>query len=62
TSALPPKADILRVVEKCLLMTQSGHSLDFTVKQVCIENVKMGCPRARPKTFTRRFAERWGKL
>jgi len=36
--------------------------LDFTVKQVCIENVKMGCPRARPNTFTRRFAERWGKL
>ena len=21
-----------------------------------------GCPRARPNTFTRRFAERWGKL
>jgi len=27
-SALPPKEDIVRVVEKCLLMTQSGHSLD----------------------------------
>ena len=25
-SALPPKADILRVVVECLLMTQSGHS------------------------------------
>ena len=25
-SALPPKADIQRVVAKCLLMTQSGHS------------------------------------
>jgi hypothetical protein len=27
-SALPPKADILRVVVECPLMTQSGHSLD----------------------------------
>ena len=25
-SALPPKADILRVVAKCPLLTQSGHS------------------------------------
>ena len=24
-SALPPKADIRKVVEKCPLMTQSGH-------------------------------------
>ena len=32
-SALPPKADILRVVAKGLLMTLSGHSLDCTVQQ-----------------------------
>ena len=25
--------------------------MDFTVKQGCIENVKMGCPRARSNTF-----------
>ena len=30
-SALPPKADILRVVTKGLLLTQSGHSLDYRV-------------------------------
>jgi len=28
-SALPPKADILKVVAKCLLLTQSGHQLAF---------------------------------
>ena len=27
-SALPPKADMFEAVEKSLLMTQSGHSLD----------------------------------
>ncbi len=37
-SALPPKADILRVVEKRLLMTLSGHSLDYAIQQVCTEH------------------------
>jgi len=32
-SSLPPKADILGKYEKGLLMTQSGHSLDYTVQQ-----------------------------
>ncbi len=31
-SALPPKADILSLLPKCLLMTQSGHSLDELVE------------------------------
>ena len=32
-SALLPKADIRRIVEECLLLTQSGHSLDFAVQK-----------------------------
>ncbi len=36
-SALPPKADILRIVAKCLLMTRSGHSLDYAVQQIGTE-------------------------
>ncbi len=37
-SALPPKADILRAVAKSLLLTQSGHSLDYAIQQGCTEN------------------------
>jgi len=33
-SALTPKADILRVVEKCLLMTRSGHSFFHAIDQI----------------------------
>ena len=28
-SALPPKADIQRVVAECLLLTQSGHRVEW---------------------------------
>lgn len=31
-SALPPKADILGIVAKSLLMTHSGHWLDYGFK------------------------------
>ncbi len=34
-SALPPKADISEGCEKCLLMTQSGHSFDCAFQVVC---------------------------
>ncbi len=37
-SALPPKADIRTTVEKGLLMTQSGHSVEYAVQQVGTEN------------------------
>jgi len=32
-SALPPKADISEGCEKCLLMTQSGHSLNYGAQE-----------------------------
>ena len=32
-SALPPKADIRRVVAECLLLTQSGHLMAYGVEQ-----------------------------
>ena len=35
-SALPPKADIQRVVLECLLLTQSGHSMSYVVQQAGI--------------------------
>ena len=33
-SALPPKADIIEVVEKSLLLTLSGHLPDDEIQQV----------------------------
>ena len=36
-SAIPPKADILRVVAKGLLLTQSGHSMDYAVEPIGTE-------------------------
>jgi hypothetical protein len=33
-SALPPKADIRRVVAKRLLLTQSGHLFDYGIDSV----------------------------
>jgi len=39
-SALPPKADILRAIAKGLLMTHSGHSLDYAIQWgVCRKEV-----------------------
>ncbi len=35
-SALPPKADILRVVTECLLLTLSGHSVNHGSQQADI--------------------------
>jgi len=32
-SALPPKADILNLLPKCLLMTQSGHLANEIITQ-----------------------------
>ena len=37
-SALPPKADIIEGCNQCLLMTQSGHSVEYAVQQVGPEN------------------------
>ncbi len=37
-SALPPKADIRRIVTECLLLTQSRHSVGYEVQQVGAEN------------------------
>ena len=34
-SALPPKADIFRVVAECLLMTQSGHPSERSMGSNC---------------------------
>ncbi len=31
-SAYPPKADNFRAVEKSLLLTQIGHSMDYAIK------------------------------
>ena len=40
-SALPPKADIIEGCNKCLLLTQSGHSLDRVIQPVGTENQEM---------------------
>ncbi len=39
-SALPPKADITEGYEKCPLMTQSGHSLDYGVQKVFVSKTR----------------------
>ena len=46
-SALPPKADILGLVAKSLLLTQSGHSIKYENQQVETENQWFPYPTIR---------------
>ena len=43
-SALPPKADLLGRHGKGLLLTQSGHSLDYAIEEVGTERNRFRPP------------------